>query len=494
MRSASAKQGTVLSLIFSIALLSNAYGQDPHLKTWERRFKDVGIFSSPRVTDLNGDGTADVIIGVGREEFHACDSAIIALNGKDGQMLWHVPASDHLFTSAMLKDINGDGVEDVFMAGRSAELQAINGRDGSVIWKFNRKQGGIRWFNFYNGQFIADQDGDGIEDIVIPNGGNVRAAPNETKDRYPGNIVVISGKTGKLLASAAVPDGKETYMSVVPHKRSDGDYDVLFGTGGETIGGGLYLTRLSNIMKGDVRNARLLDRSATKGYIGPPIWADINADGVDDIIVNAVEGKCLAIDGATYKSVWTVRMDNTEAYSSIAPGYFIGNDQIPDFFMTYAVGTWPDLGWSKQFMVNGATGEVALVDSLGSYQTSTPVVIDINGDGIDEALLNVNVEMVDAINRVEFQNVMMLMDFKGGEVLQFGDGFAGSNISSTPWIGDLDGDGMLDVVYCHGTNIRKTYSFTGIQVHRIATSIPVKNNIRWGGYMGTHSDGIFRAR
>jgi hypothetical protein len=117
-----------------------------------------------------------------------------------------------------------------------------------VLWEFDRSQGKVRWFNFYNGQFVADQDGDGIEDILIPNGGNVRIAPFETKGRYPGNLVVITGKSGKLLATAKSPGGKETYMSLVPHNRSDGDYDVLFGTGGETIGGSLYLIKLSNIL------------------------------------------------------------------------------------------------------------------------------------------------------------------------------------------------------------------------------------------------------
>jgi hypothetical protein len=143
-------------------------------------------------------------------------------------------------------------------------------------------------------------------------------------------------------------------------------------------------------------------------------------------------------------------------------------------------------------MVDGYTGKIMFTDSLGSYQTSTPVTLDIDGDGIDEALMNVNVEVLDAIDRAVFPNALMLVDFKGGEVLPLGDAYPGSNISSTPWIGDIDGDALLDIVYCHGTNISKTYSFTGIQVHRIATGVHVKNNIRWGSYMGSRYDGVFR--
>jgi hypothetical protein len=46
-------------------------------------------------------------------------------------------------------------------------------------------------------------------------------------------------------------------------------------------------------------------------------------------------------------------------------------------------------------------------------------------------------------------------------------------------------------VYCHGTNLRKSYTFDGMQVHRIATEVPIKKKIRWGSYMGSYYDGVF---
>jgi outer membrane protein assembly factor BamB len=455
----------------------------------------MGLFSSPRVADLNSDGVGDIVLGAGREEFKPCDTAVIAINGANGSMLWKVANIDHVFTSAALKDLNGDGVQDVFIGGRSATLFALNGKNGDVIWKFDRTKGGVKWFNFYNVQFVKDQDGDGIEDILVSNGGNVMAEPFDRKARMPGNLVVLSGTSGKLLARAQVPDGNETYMSVVALPAGDNkDYKVVFGTGGETLGGNLYVTTLSAIMKGDLSKSILLDTSPDKGYIGPPVLADITSDGVADIIANAVEGKLVAFNGATYKPIWSIKVPETEAYSSIAPGYFTGDDDIPDFFTSYAVGQWPDLGWSRQLMVDGATGKIAFEDSLGSYQTSTPVVIDLNEDGIDEALLNVNIEAYDQLNNKTFHNIVLVVNFKGNEVLQVWDSHPGSNIASTPWIGDLDNDGLLDIVYCHGTNVKKTYSFTGLQVNRIATGLPIKSSIRWGAYMGNQYDGVFRKR
>jgi hypothetical protein len=284
-------------------------------------------------------------------------------------------------------------------------------------------------------------------------------------------------------------------MSLVALPVDDGsDYKVVFGSGGETIGGNLFVTNLATILTGDLSTATVLDASADKGYIGPPLLIDINHDSVHDIIANAVEGKLMAFDGNTNRPIWSVKVPDTESYSSIAPGYFTGDDDVPDFFVSYAVGQWPDLGWSRQLMVNGATGEVAYMDSLGSYQTSTPVVIDLNADGVDEAIINVNVVSYDVFNVASFHNILAIIDFRENQVAQLWDGHPGSNISSTPWIGDVDNNGMLDIIYCHGTNTKKTYSFEGLQVNRIDTEILLRAGVRWGAYMGTSYDGIYPSK
>src|SRR5580765_826001 len=57
--------------LFLLGSLSILYGQN----SWSVKFKGIGIFSSPRVTDLNGDGIGDIVFGAGRTEFHNCDSA-----------------------------------------------------------------------------------------------------------------------------------------------------------------------------------------------------------------------------------------------------------------------------------------------------------------------------------------------------------------------------------------------------------------------------------
>lgn len=492
------KQSSVYLLLIwlafwvSMGALPSALAQE---STWIKELPGVGTFSSPRATDLNGDGVKDIVLGAGRVEFIACDSAVVALDGKTGDMLWNVGARDQVFGSANLKDLNGDGVDDVLINGRSAELKAINGKTGEVLWEFfTPSEGQIAseagWFNFYNAQFIPDQNNDGMEDILVSNGGDVMVEPYDP-DRPAGNLLVISSLTGELLAKAMAPDGKEIYMSVIVRQvEPDGPYKVVFGTGGETIGGNLFVTTLADVMNEDLSQATKLATSPNKGFIAPPVWVEITGDTYPDIVASAVDGRVLAFDGHSLEPLWSTTLKNTEIYSSLAPGYFT-EDEVPDFFLSVAQGTWPKLEWNKQFMINGLNGQIEYVDSMGFYQTSTAVVLDADNDGRDEALLSINYQELNQLYQKFFRNMLIMIDFETGAVDQMGRPFKGNNISTTPWIGDLDDDGYMDLIYCHGTNERHTYTFDGLKVHRISTDIRLHKPIKWGAYMGSAYNGSY---
>src|SRR5687768_12991711 len=94
---------TIRLLVFAAFIFCTS-GHLRAQSNWSATYTGIGTFSSPRIADLNGDGTGDVILGAGREEFKSCDSAVIALDGITGKMLWKVSAIDQVFGSPSFLD------------------------------------------------------------------------------------------------------------------------------------------------------------------------------------------------------------------------------------------------------------------------------------------------------------------------------------------------------------------------------------------------------
>ena len=484
------------TLPFIAVLLSLSFGYAQNSPTWSATFKGLGTFSSPRVADLNQDGVKDIIVGCGREEFEKADTAIIALNGKDGSMLWHVGARDQIFGSAAIYDIDEDDINDVIISGRSAELKAISGRTGEIIWEFTKvsdpkKLRKLGFYNFYNPQMIDDQNGDGKRDILVANGGDVTKKPEE-KDRPTGQIFILDGQNGKIISRALMPDGKEIYCSTVITKLSetDEDYSVIFGSGGETIGGKMYISTLTDVRNEDLSNAVPIATSPEKGFIAPPLLIDVTKDGTLDVLINSVDGRMIAVDGGTKEMLWQTLTPSSEAYGSIAAGNFFAADKL-DFFAVYASGIWPNLTNSKQRLIDGESGKAIFTGTMGSVQTSTPIIADITQDGFDDALLSVNI-LVETFPLKDYFNSLVLYDFKNKSVHQFTRAQFGINLASTPWVGDLDGDGKFDVVYCNHTESRNVFAMNDLRVNLVKTDIEIKKPVKWGAYMGSDYDGVYK--
>ena len=142
-------------------------------------------------------------------------------------------------------------------------------------------------------------------------------------------------------------------------------------------------------------------------------------------------------------------------------------------------------------MVNGSNGNIEYEDSLGFYQMTSAVVADLNGDGQDEVILPINTQVVNELQVKFFYNNIVAIEFTENVAVELGLQTEGSSISSTPWIGDLDNNGFLDIVYIHGTNATQTYTFDGLRINRIDTSLPISGKIRWGSYMGSNYNGVY---
>src|SRR5688500_707004 len=96
------KHPTRLLLVLIILLSCNT---DRRQASWQVYLENIGTYSSPRVADLNGDDIPDVLLGSGgREERHS-DTAVVAIDGRSGKLLWTLPGSNQFVGSAVFLDV-----------------------------------------------------------------------------------------------------------------------------------------------------------------------------------------------------------------------------------------------------------------------------------------------------------------------------------------------------------------------------------------------------
>ncbi len=434
---------------------------------------DLRILSSPRVADLNSDGILDVVIGHGNENVPKA-GFVTAHDGASGTQLWRVDTRDEIFGSPGLGQLTTDAIPDVVIGGRNAELYAIDGATGDVLWTFN-PQGNARsegWYNFYTPQFLDDIDGDGVDDLLVANGGD--STLPAFFPRPPGHLMVLSGRSGAIIAAGQTPDGGETYLSALKYQRSSDETQlVVFGSGGETHAGSLWVAELSDVARGDLAAARqVIAPLSDRGMVAPPSLSDVTGDGTADIIAATFDGRLMAIDGETFGVLWSLDFANAETWASPALGFF-DEDAVPDVFAAFSVGRLPDYTESILVAVSGATGDLLWRESFEQPLLSSPLAVDLSGNGRDEIIITLSPVL-------EGEQVVLQIDPDGWHVTELLRRPARS--FGTGLITDLDDDGHLELIT---TGFADDVWF----LERRALGVPVPSRISWGAYLGSTYNG-----
>ncbi|KAH6930235.1 hypothetical protein HPB50_012227 [Hyalomma asiaticum] len=265
-------------------------------------------------------------------------------------------------------------------------LYAVSGRTGGVIWTLSgTEEAVVERSNMYTAQHIRDVDADGTPDLLIAHGGDPLREPGAPSDRLAGRLLVVSGRSGKLLSWIKVPDGRETYYSPQLMLYPDGTELVLFGTGGETHGGSLWSLPLRELLAGRVDAARALYTDPNKGVMTPPALVDVTGDGVADLIMAAFNSTAFALDGVSFARLWSRHFVQSESYSTPAVGFFNGDD-TPDVMVSYQKGPgFPLYVSSETTVLDGRSGAPLLSrpvrSALGAQ--ASPLAISMPGVGRD---------------------------------------------------------------------------------------------------------------
>jgi hypothetical protein len=281
-------------------------------------------------------------------------------------------------------------------------------------------------------------------------------------------------------------------MTALVHDfEGDGTHSLIFGTGGETIGGHLYKGKLQDLMANSLEKAMILHSSEGSGYTAPPVLVDVNGDGIADVVGNSYGGEVFALDGRTHEKLWSYTIMGAAINTTPAVGYF-NQDDTPDFFISAGKGIWPDVPNTYQVALDGENGHALFQSDTGCFNNGSPIVVDITGDGVDEVLLQMNFGnscYYGDMGAIKTQ--VMAFDIKNQKIFPFSGSYYGKNLSSTPVIADLNQDGYLDLVYCVLSNTREYELVKNLMVVRERTAIPSKRGSLWNGYLGSLQNGYF---
>ena len=479
--------------IYLLILISfQLIGQDI---TWINNTSLIRSYSSPRTTDINNDGVDDVIIGGGVDGLPT-PYGVIAINGLNGNTIWTMTTRNEMFTSPQFCDYTGDNIDDILIGGRDAELRLINGATGELIWEFwdseDNTFNDAGWYNFYTPQIIDDQTGDGVPDILAANGGD-HSLDFSVIDRPPGHIMIIDGLLGTVFKTAVVPDSNETYMSpVISDLNGDGNKSIIYGTGGESIAGNLWIANFTDLMQEDLSNSIALIPNSDLGHIAPPSIGDLNSDGILDIITQGFDGKVSAINGSNLSLIWQYEIENTESSAAPILGCFSNTDNSIDVFATIYSGSMSSYSDYYQVLLDGENGTQLWIDSIGLINFCTPVAFDSNNDNTDEVLISIINN-----NGEYFTNELVLIDFINNTQESIIGPIAGGNIASTPQITDIENDGLLDIILSVQADSLDPFGDgvfyeNGINTLKIETNYNLnETQVSWGSYMGTNFDGHF---
>ena len=121
-----------------------------------------------------------------------------------------------------------------------------------------------------------------------------------------------------------------------------------------------------------------------RGISLPPLLIDINSDGTEDIIVAIFNSTIMAINGLTFKEIWSFTIADSEVISIPIPGYY-NDDNVPDFMVKHQIGSgFPVYYYTTATVLDGKTGkpllEKPMEDSMSRQMSGISITVDGYGN------------------------------------------------------------------------------------------------------------------
>lgn len=373
--------------------------------------------SSPKaiipLQDISGDTKAEVVIA-------SEDDYIRAFNGNAsdfGQVLWEREIySGSVYQQQALvsiEDINEDEIEDIIVgtAWGDRSVLALSGKTGEIIWKFQTNiYGSGGWVYQVDAGF--DYNGDGFPDVLASTG-------NDGTNTGPKRVFCLNGKTGQIIWEYYFNGAVYAVMGI-PDANSDNIPDVIAGgaNASETEGRLVAISGATGYQMWE---------STTSGSAAYALQQldDINADGIQDIVVGSFNGHLYLINPVNGNILQQNYLGNVIILKLITMDDLNG-DGFTDIVPAHS-------GYNIA-AINGLNGEYIWSESSPDKPWNIQRIPDINGDSINDI----------AYGTLYVNNYAIFVDGVSGQQL-FSEAF-GEAIDAIGVIPDVNGDESWEMV------------------------------------------------
>jgi outer membrane protein assembly factor BamB len=342
------------------------------------RYAIDSIDCSPTVSDLNGDGKVEIVIGA--------KAGVYCFSG-NGSLVWFYPtgSSDNFPTIA---NFNKTGQQEVLVSSNDGVIRCLSGTTGELVWA-SQCSGSGNW-NAY--PTIADLNGDGQPEIIAISGDvdifnsngskiwgkriNVGTLPAVADINGDGELEIVLNTFGQVCVLSH--DGEQ----LLYHEFESGGGPMGVPTIADITGDGSLEIILANHLGIFVFNSTgdiLWEKRGYELRASSPAVADINGDGQLEIVAVSLD------DGVVYSFdkdgnvLWSNNERKVGTFSSPAIADINGNGELE-------IVLGPDEGWLSCFDSEGKTlwniyiGEDPLVETCDFSRG--PAICDVNADGV----------------------------------------------------------------------------------------------------------------
>ena len=390
-----------------------------------------GVEGSPTVCDLDGDGRLEALVPI--SVFDQPDkSYLIALDAITGSLVWQSAMGGASYSYPYCVDVNGDGVEDLLVGGRTMDVAALSGVDGERLWSLAQTYPDEFPGNDSSGN-TSSVAGASIEAqtlFVSAGGGNSHA---------PGRLLALR-PDGSLLQTWFEPANQLVYSSPAVVRLFTGELLVAIGSGGEKSPGRLHWLQFDESTDRFSYRAGIASACLEGGFIASPMWGDLTGDALPELVGTDFCGgvHAVSIDGSRlwsyadevlYGTANPLLADLTgDGTFDVVAAFHSFNFSIPE--------TWERVT-SAVVVLHGLTGDLLWRTELSTILFASPISADFDLDGVEDVWLV-------GTGLPNQESEFTVLSGTSGELLYTKVGGGGFG---TPVLGDFDRNGSIDVLF-----------------------------------------------